>query len=93
MDLNNKRASKVTKDFSRADKYYDKPIELNPGYVENYDWKARTNYKLKRPAIYRPLFQKHIEMTPDTDNTLDWKKNWPHLLTGADSTPARQGQD
>jgi ankyrin repeat protein len=68
------------KDFVKADKYFDKSIELNPEFVENYYWKARTNYNLNRPEVYRPLFRKYAEMAPDTYNTIDLKKNWSHLL-------------
>ncbi len=79
-------AFEFEKDFVKADKYYDKSIELNPEYVENYYWKGRTNYNLNRPEIYRPLFQKYIELAPDTYNTIDLKKNWSHLLTEEPST-------
>jgi ankyrin repeat protein len=68
------------KDFVKADRYFDKSIELNPDYVDNYYWKARTNYSLNRPEVYRPLFNKYIELAPDTYNAIDLQKNWSHLL-------------
>ena len=75
------------KDFEKADRYYDKSIELNPGYAENYYWKARTNYQLGKPEIYRPLFQKYVEMAPDTYNAIDLKKNRPYLLEEESAIP------
>ena len=74
------------KDFVKADQYFDKSIELNPDYVENYYWKARTNYSLNRPEVYRPLFNKYLELAPDTYNAIELQKNWSHLLTEETST-------
>jgi ankyrin repeat protein len=74
------------KDFVKADQYFDKSIELNPDYVENYYWKARTNYSLNRPEVYRPLFNKYLELAPDTYNAIELQKNWSHLLTEQAST-------
>ena len=68
------------KDFEKADQYYDEAILRNPKNPENYYWKARTNYALNRPEVYRPLFIQYVEMAPDSYNAIDLQKNWSHLL-------------
>ena len=73
------------KDYIQADKYFDKSIELNPEFLENYYWKGRVNYELNRPEIYKPLFAKYVELAPDTYNSQDLKKNWAHLLNDNNS--------
>ena len=68
-------------DPASADRFLDQAIRYEPNNNEHIYWKARANHMLGKPDVYRPLFQKYVELEPDSYNTQDLLKR-PNLLYG-----------
>ena len=70
-----------SKDYGEAERNISQSLTLNPNDAESYYTAGRVYYELNQPEKYKPLFQKYVVLAPDSFNTSDLKKNYPHLLT------------